>query len=178
MNSGMFPLPSLSLAQCFGILAFGIVLWSFSQKDDRRLIYGQIVSSAFWIIHYVMMAQPAATALCAVHLLRYGSAPFVRPRAAWHLPSTILIVLLYLAAGFAFYQNPMDLFAIFASSLAGYALLMLRGIRMRLVFLIVSSGWFIFNLYAGSIGGILCDLSVLTVNAATIWRMHKTTRPV
>jgi hypothetical protein len=48
---------------------------------------------------------------------------------------------------------------------------MLRGIQMRIAFLIGACCWLTNNILVGSIGGTLLELTVITVNSLTIFRM-------
>jgi hypothetical protein len=78
---------------------------------------------------------------------------------------------MYVLAGGYFYHEPMDVFPIIASSIAGAATFLFTGLQMRIAFLLVSAFWLCFNLYAHSIGGVMADVSVLIINGITILRI-------
>ncbi|HCM83642.1 MAG TPA: YgjV family protein [Alphaproteobacteria bacterium] len=165
--------PEFNLAQAIGLIAYVCVLYSFSQKRDSRFISGQIVSSIFWVAHYFMMAKFAASAVTGVHVIRYGSAPFARANKKWSLIVAIIVALLYVCCGLLFANEFIDWMPIIASIIGSFAVALLHGIRMRIVFLVVSACWLSFNLLSHSIGGVLTDISVLTINAITILRLRR-----
>lgn len=165
--------PEISFGQIVGIIAWLIVLWSFSRKRDDHFIYGQIVSSVFWVGHYFMLGKLAAAATTGVHAIRYGSAPFARANKKWSLVIACTVALLYVCCGLFFANELIDWMPVVASVIASFAVALLHGIRMRIVFLVVSCCWLSFNLLSHSIGGVLTDVSVLTINAITIYRMHR-----
>lgn len=169
-------LPELNFAQIIGIIAYLIVLWSFSRKRDDHFIYGQIVSSIFWVSHYFMLGKLAASATTGVHVIRYGSAPFARANKKWSLAIAVIVALLYVCCGLLFANAFIDWMPVIASVIGSFAVALLHGIRMRIVFLIVSACWLSFNLLSHSIGGVLTDVSVLTMNAITIYRMQRDVR--
>lgn len=164
--------PEFTLGQFIGLIAYLVVLWSFSRKKDDHFIYGQIVSSIFWVFHYGMLEKLAASATTGVHILRYGSAPFARKHQQWRLWIAIIVAFFYFACGLTFAKEFIDWMPIIASIIGSFAVAFLEGIRMRIVFLIVSCFWLSFNLASHSIGGSLTDISVLTINFITILRLR------
>lgn len=164
--------PEFTLGQFIGLIAYVVVLWSFSRKRDDHFIYGQIVSSIFWVLHYGMLGKLAASATTGVHILRYGSAPFARKHQQWRMLIAVVVVLFYCGCGFLFAAEWIDWMPIIASVIGSFAVAFLEGIRMRMVFLIVSCCWLSFNFLSHSIGGTLTDISVLTINFITILRLR------
>ncbi|EEX36124.1 hypothetical protein VIB_002438 [Vibrio metschnikovii CIP 69.14] len=52
-----------------------------------------------------------------------------------------------------------------------FAIFMLRGVSMRIAFLIGACCWLTNNILIGSIGGTLLELTVIMVNSVTIYRL-------
>ena len=56
-------------------------------------------------------------------------------------------------------------------SLGTYAVFVLKGIPMRIGFVLGAMCWLINNILVGSIGGVLLEATLITVNVTTIIRI-------
>jgi len=56
-------------------------------------------------------------------------------------------------------------------SIGTYAVFVLKGIQMRIAFILGAICWLINNILVGSIGGILLEATLISVNITTIIRL-------
>jgi hypothetical protein len=81
-----------------------------------------------------------------------------------------------LASGIYLADSIWDLWAILGMCIGTYSLFVLKGIQMRLGFLIGAMCWLINNILVGSIGGMLLEATLISVNITTIIRLLRDKR--
>ena len=101
----------------------------------------------------------------------------IRTTTSIYISSTkvaILFILLGLCSGFYLADSIWDLWGVLGISLGTYAIFVLKGIPMRIVLGAVC--WLINNILVGSIGGVLLEATLITVNVTTIIRLLRDNR--
>ena len=88
----------------------------------------------------------------------------------------VLFIILGLCSGFYLADRIWDLWAVLGMSFGTYAVFVLKGIQMRIGFLLGAMCWLINNILVGSIGGVLLEATLITVNVTTIIRILRDNR--
>ncbi len=167
----MVPPDPFSLAQLAGYVAFLIGVYSFLQRDDRRL-KATIGAQAFsYAIHFLLLGSRAAATASLVTSVRavlslYTKSPYV---AAAILATNI-------GLGFLTAPNLAGWLPVVASCAGTIAFFFFEGIRLRLILLFATACWLTNNLILGSIGGTMLELLLGAVNATTCYRLWRATR--
>ena len=73
-------------------------------------------------------------------------------------------------------DNIWELWAILGMSFGTYSVFVLKGIPMRIGFLLGATCWLINNISVGSIGGSLLEATLISVNIITILRLLRDQR--
>ncbi|AGH80057.1 Permease of the major facilitator superfamily protein [Psychromonas sp. CNPT3] len=157
-----------SLAQCLGYISFGLGVATFYQKNDRNLKVLMLIYNLNHFVHYLLLGSIMSALAILLSAVRTGTSLYTSSkRVAW------LFIIIGFAVGFYLKQTYWDLLPIIGTSIGTYAMFVLRGIKMRLCFLVATICWFINNILVGSIGGTLLEGAVLFMNIFTIYRLAK-----
>lgn len=165
-NDGVF-----SLAQLTGYVAATLGVFSFLQKDDRKLRSTIGVQSLSYAVHFLLLGSSAASAAALV-----SSA---RTFASLHTRSTriaVAMLAINVALGFVTADGPVGWLPVVGSCIGTIAFFWFEGIAMRLVLLSSTACWLTNNVLVGSIGGTLLELFIGVVNASTCYRIWQTER--
>jgi hypothetical protein len=157
-----------SLAQLVGYVAFFIGVYSFLQRDDRRL-KATIGAQAFsYAVHFLMLGSAAAAAASFVTAVRavlslYTKSPYV----------AVAILATNVGLGFVTATRLSGWLPVVASCAGTIAFFWFEGITLRLILLFATACWLANNLILGSIGGTLLELFLGAVNATTCFRLWR-----
>jgi len=160
-----------SLAQLAGYIAFIIGVFSFLQKDDRKLRATIGAQSLSYAVHFLLLGSPAASAAAL------GSS--VRTFASLRTRSThvgIVFLAINVALGFVIADGPTGWLPIVGSCIGTIAFFWFDGLAMRLILLSSTACWFANNAMLGSIGGTSLEILLGAVNASTCYRMWRAER--
>lgn len=160
-----------SPAQLVGYLAFALGVYSFLQKDDRRLKKMIGVQASSYALHFLLLGSLVAAAASLITAVRAALSLYTRSRyVAFAILATHAVLGLLTAKGLAGWLP------IVASSLGTIGFFFLEGIRLRLILLHATACWLANNLLVGSIGGTLLELFLGAVNATTSYRLWRAER--
>lgn len=156
----------LSLAQLLGFVSFGLGISTFYQKNDRRLKIIMLIFNLNHLLHFFLLGSMTSTLSAALSALRTGSSIYTSSKY-------IAIIFLVAGASLGFYiaDNWWDLWPVFGTMIGTFAVFMLRGIPMRIAFLVGAGCWLTNNILVGSIGGTLLESTLIIVNSITIFRL-------
>jgi hypothetical protein len=158
----------LSVAQLAGYVAFGLGVFAFFQKDDRRLRASIGVQALSYAVHFLLLGTVAAAAASLVTFVRAMTSLYTRSsRAGMAFIAANLIVGITTAVGAASW------FPVAASTLGTIAFFWFDGIAMRLILLGATGCWLVNNLVVGSIGGTMLELFIGVTNGTTIYRLWR-----
>lgn len=165
-SSGFF-----SLAQLTGYVAFAVGVYSFLQKDDRRL-KATIGAQAFsYAVHFLLLGSSAAAAASLVTSVRAVLSLYTR--SSW---VAVAILAANVTLGFVTAESAVGWLPVLASCAGTAAFFWFEGIPMRLILLGATACWLTNNLILGSIGGTLLELFLAAVNAWTCYRLWRIER--
>src|SRR5262245_4664669 len=167
----MGPADPFSLAQLVGYVAFSIGVYSFLQRDDRRL-KATIGAQAFsYAVHFLLLGSMAAAAASFVTSVRavlslYTRSPYV----------AVAILATNVTLGVVTASSLAGWLPVVASCAGTIAFFFFEGIALRLILLFATACWLTNNLILGSIGGTLLELFLGAVNASTCYRLWRAAR--
>ncbi len=156
------------IAQALGFVSFALGVSTFYQKDDRKLKVIMLIFNLNHLLHYLLLGSMTSALSAALSALRTGSAIYTSSKYV-----AALFIVLGLGLGLILADNWWDMWPIFGTVIGTYAVFMLQGIAMRVAFIIGAVCWLINNIIVGSIGGTLLEMTLLTVNCTTIYRLLK-----
>ncbi|MBU3020405.1 YgjV family protein [Aestuariibacter sp. A3R04] len=156
------------LGQVFGILAFLVAIYSFTHKNDRKLKVSLIVMFSFQTAHFFFLGSITGTIANALNFFRT-----IISIGSTHRYVGAIFILLNVTWGVANVKGYIDVLPILGASVGTYAIFYASGIKMRKLFICGAVFWLINNIYLGSIGGVLLEITVILANGFTILRLKK-----
>ena len=153
-------------AQGVGFVAMGCALSAFATTCDRRFYLVLIATHTLFCAHFLMLGALAGAGANFIAIFR---AWFARGRRG--LDTCLVLVLAYIAMATLTVRAPVDLLAALAPIVGTPIMFLLAGWKMRVALLVCSSMWLTYNALSGSWGGVLNELTVMTINLITITRL-------
>ena len=155
------------LAQWFGIGSFILGVVTFYQKDDRKLKWVLLALNGNHFIHFALLGAPTAALSALLSGLRTGlSLKSQSSTLAWGF------IVVGVVLGGWLVESPLDLLPILGTSIGTFALFRLEGVKMRFAFLLGASCWLANNIVVQSLGGILLETTMISMNLLTLWRLY------
>ncbi len=168
--------PELNFAQAVGLLSFVLGMLCFYQKDDRRLKILMVIMNINHAFHFYLLGAITATVSALLSVVRTGlSLKTGSPAVA------VVFIAITLGWGIWLADSWKDMFPILGSCVGTYAVFCLKGIAMRIGFLIGALCWLTNNILVGSIGTTLLEITLIAVNLNTIrklWKHQKLTEDI
>ncbi len=158
-------------AQSLGLLSFALGILCFYQKDDRRLKIIMVVMNINHAIHFALLGASTAVVSAVLSAFRTGLALKTSSQKVAYA-----FIAVSLTWGLAISDVWYDMFPILGTSIGTYAVFCLKGIKMRIGFLLGALCWVTNNIIVGSIGTTMLELTLISVNLLTIWRLHRDSR--
>jgi len=123
------------------------------------------------LVHYLLLGSIVSALSALLSAFRTVTAIYT---------SSLMVAVLFIAVGLSsaiyFADSIWELWPMLGMSIGTYAVFVLKGIQMRIAFLIGAICWLINNILVGSIGGTLLEATLITVNLSTIIRLVKDNR--
>lgn len=164
---------SNDIAQVVGFLAYGLGMMTFYQRDDRRLKVVMFVQNLTYLLHFLLLGAHASVIGAGLSAARTGVSLFYR---RWWLAFVFIAIGCVMTAFTA--HTLREWLPMGGLTFGCIALFILHGVPMRVAFLCGSMCWLSNNILVGSIGGVMLELTVSTVNLITIWRLSRARRPI
>ena len=159
------------IAQLLGFASFAIGMYAFYQKDDKKLKIIMLVFNLNHTIHFLVLGSMVSALSTLLSAFRTGLSIYISSK--W---VAFIFIVFGLISGVYLADSIWDFWAILGMSLGTYSVFVLKGIQMRIGFLIGAACWLINNLLVGSIGGALLEATLISMNAFTIIRLLRDKR--
>lgn len=155
-----------------GIAAVVFFLLSYQQKKRSRIIAFNVLSRTLYVLQYLLLGAFEGAALDIMGML--SSMLAQKKSSAWikrNIKAVFIGVnLLVIVMGLLLYENIFSLFPIIGVLLHTSAFWMDDERRIRLVSLLGSPFWLVYNLVSGAYGSAAGDLLTIGSILIAIWR--------
>lgn len=153
-------------AQVLGFFSFVLGIYAFYQKDDKKLKIIMVIFNLNHLVHFILLGSIVSALSTLLSAIRTTTAIYI---SSARVAALFIIVGLSSAAYLA--DSLWDLWSMLGMSIGTYAVFVLKGIQMRIAFILGAICWLINNILVGSIGGILLEATLISVNITTIIRL-------
>jgi len=160
-----------SLAQALGLVSFALGISTFYQKDDRKLKIIMLIFNMNHLFHYLLLGSMTSALSAALSAARTGTSIYTSSRYV-----AAVFIVLGLSLGLSISNHWWDMWPIVGTVIGTFAVFMLRGIAMRIAFLVGGVCWLINNIIVGSIGGTMLEATLICVNLLTMFRLVRDTK--
>ncbi|WP_413700349.1 YgjV family protein [Psychromonas sp. KJ10-10] len=156
------------IAQAFGFLSLSLGISTFYQRDDRRLKIVMLIFNLNHLLHYFLLGSIVSAFSALLSVFRTALSIKTSSKVIAFIFITITLV-----TGISLADHLWQLWPVLGSAIGTYTLFVLKGIKMRIGFLLGACCWLTNNILVGSIGGTLLEMTAITMNLITIYRLSK-----
>lgn len=159
---------TLVIGQILGFISLFLGVCTFYQKDDRKLKVLMVVFNLNHLVHYFLLGSMVSVLSAALSAIRTLTSIYVSSKR-------IAAIFIVISLGFGFYimESQQDMWPILGTVIGTYSVFALKGIAMRVGFLLGALCWLTNNIIVGSIGGTLLEMTLINVNLMTTIRLIK-----
>lgn len=160
------------VAQIIGILAMIINISSFQCKKNRNLFLMIGIGSTLFSINFLMLGAYVSAIYNIISIIRSA---LTQNEKFFNKKSFYFLCVLYVVGTVFAYDNPWSIVLFIAQIVQTYFMWFKDGgaIRKSQVYFI-SPAWLINNIIVGSIGGILCEVFIMSSAVISYFRFKKT----
>ncbi len=176
------------VAQILGLLAMTVAFLSFQQKTQKVIAVYQMVSAIFWTLHFLLLGAYTGCLLNVIGVAR--DAVFTQrdtkrwaSHVGWFYGTVALCALVYLLTFTAFGTEPtlprliLELLPVIGMAASTAALRRKEARHVRLLSLISSPLWLVYDFINGSIGGTVTEVvSILSIGIG-MYRLDRKKEP-
>lgn len=155
------------IGQTIGFIWFFLSLIAYLNKKDTntQIIHG--ISLAFWSLHFYSIWLLEWSIVNAIWSVR----GFASVKYKWNNKVLLLFLLLYIPSLFLTYKNLLSIIPFTWATLNTIAFFKLKWIKMRLLLILCSSLWLIYNYIWHSIWWLVVNVFLILANTITIIRL-------
>jgi len=157
------------IGQIIWLIAFILWIIAFLHKKDRHLYIWIMIAQSLWVTHFFLIWLYVGAFVNLVWILR----SFVALRYKHIKKLIFLFIFIYVLIGILNYNSIVDIFPIIAGILGTLAFLYFSWLDWRLILLVCSILWLIYNIVWWSIWWILTEIFMILAWLITIFRLSK-----
>ncbi len=164
------------LIQLIALLALAGFAGSFHAKTRRGILFWQLISLATWVIHFSLLGAFAGVIMTSVNGAL--TIPFLyKDRVVWLRNPMVLYVgmALCIVAGIICWTGFPTIFAILGVIAATIAKWQNNTNRIRRILILAGILWIIYDIFAGSWGGVITE-TVIIISALVSLLRGQTTK--
>lgn len=159
------------IAQGIGFLGTIVVAIGMQQKKYGRIVFCKILNEFLAAVHYFLIGGYTGMVINFASCLTNGVYWYRISKGKSTLVFQILFAVLFVTLGALSWHGPISIFVV-AAKLFSSVSLGIKNLRtIRFLNLISNPCWLIYNLYMGTIAGIITDCLVLTSTIIAVVRL-------
>ena len=159
------------IAQVIGFLGTIVVVIGMQQKKYKHIVISKIGNEFLSSIHYLLLGgytgMLANLASCLTNSCYY----FRIKKGKSTLPFQIAFACMFVVIGALSWHGPISIFVVLAKLISSVALGIKNPRTIRILNLISNPCWLVYNIYMGSIAGIITDSLVITSVVIAVIRL-------
>lgn len=162
-----------TIAQILGFLSFFLGVCTFYQKDDKKLKILMLVFHLNHLLHFFLLGSLVSVVSSVLSALRTATAIYVSSKRV-----AAIFIAISMASGFYIMESPQDVWPILGTVIGTFSVFVLKGVAMRIGFLVGALCWLTNNFIIGSIGGTLLEMTLISVNLMTTAKLLREQKKV
>lgn len=159
------------IAQLIGVLGTIAVVIGMQQKKYNRIVFCKIFNEFIATIHYFLIGGYTGMVINLASCLTNGVYWYRITKGKSTLIFQILFGALFVTLGALSWQGPISIFVILAKLISSVSLGIKTPRTIRFLNLISNPCWLVYNLYMGSVAGIITDSLVLASTIIAVVRL-------
>lgn len=159
------------IAQLIGVLGTIAVVIGMQQKRYNRIVFCKIFNEFIASIHYFLIGGYTGMVINLASCLTNGVYWYRITKGKSTLIFQILFGALFVTLGALSWQGPISIFVILAKLISSVSLGIKTPRTIRFLNLISNPCWLFYNLYMGTVAGIITDSLVLASTIIAVVRL-------
>lgn len=160
------------LIEILGALGILFAVLAFQCKKHHRVITYRNTNMLFFAVQYVLLGAWTGMAMNILGIIRNVIFSYQVRHERSTRRSIGLFCAIFFIAGLLTWEGPKSFLVIGAKLISTVAYGNKNLLVMRLLVLLTSSSWMVYNIFAGSHAGVLCEMLTLTSILFALWRYH------
>ena len=148
------------IAQLLGFLGTVIIVIGMQQKKYKHIVICKIGNEFLASIHYLLLGGYTGMLANFASCLTNGCYYFRIKKGKTTLPFQIVFATMFVIIGALSWHGPISIFVVLAKLISSVALGIKNPRIIRMLNLISNPCWLIYNIYVGSIAGMVTDTLV------------------
>ncbi len=159
------------IAQAIGFLGTIVVVIGMQQKKYKHIVISKIGNEFLSSIHYLLLGGYTGMLANLASCLTNGCYYFRIKKGKSTLPFQIAFACMFVAIGALSWHGPISIFVVLAKLISSVALGIKNPQTIRILNLISNPCWLVYNIYMGSIAGMLTDSLVIASVVIAVIRL-------
>ncbi len=157
------------LYQGLGMLAFLISFGSKLIKNDKIMLYIDSVASLTWVMHFTVISAWTGAFTNFFWAIRN----FASIKYKWNIKVLVWFLFAYTLMWYLTYVDWYSVFPIVSAYIYTSSYFFLKGINMRIWYILWNISWLVYQIANHSVGWILTEVLLSLVACFTIYRMYE-----
>lgn len=150
------------LIQAFGFGGILAAVIAFQCKKHKTILFWRTTNEFLFAVQYLLLGAYTGMAMNLVGCVRNIIFAHNVERKKNNLPFIIFFCLLFIGSGIYTWQGYASIFIIVAKLITTLAYGNKNTTIVRCCVLVTSSSWLVYNLFAGSDAGVICEILTLS----------------
>ena len=151
------------IAQVLGFIGTIIIIIGMQQKKYKHIVMCKIGNEFLSSIHYLLLGGYTGMLANFASCLTNGCYYFRIKKGKSTLPFQIIFGTMFIIIGALSWHGPISIFVVLAKLISSVALGIKNPRTIRILNLLSNPCWLVYNIYVGSIAGIITD-SLVTIS--------------
>ncbi len=167
----MFNIDTTLLAQIIGFIGTIIIVIGMQQKKYGRIVFCKISNEFFAAIHYFLLGGYTGMLINFASCFTNGVYWYRNKKGKSTLVFQIIFGIMFVVLGALSWHGAISIFVVAAKLISSISLGINNPRIIRILNLISNPCWFIYNIYMGSIPGIISDILVISSVVIAVIRL-------
>ena len=159
------------IAQILGLLGTIVIVIGMQQKQYKHIAMCKIGNEFLSGVHYLLLGGYTGMVANFVSCLTNGCYYFRVKQGKSTLPFAIAFSVLFVIIGLLSWHGPISIFVILAKLCSSVSLGVKEPKLVRLINLLYNPFWLVYDIYVGSIAGVITDVMIISSTAIAIARL-------
>ena len=160
------------LIEALGALGILFAVLAFQCKKHHRVIAYRNMNMLFFAIQYILLGAWTGMAMNIIGLIRNELFSFQVKHQRSTRGSIGVFCAVFFVAGILTWEGPKSILLICAKLISTVAYGNKNLLVVRLLVLLTSSSWLVYNVFVGSRADVICEMLTLGSILISLWRYH------
>lgn len=163
------------LVQIIGFIGFFFLGLGNLQKDRKKIIIFEVISSVFFSVHYFLLNAITASILNIIGITR-GFVFYNKNNTKKYYTYLFMYIILYIIIGIITYDSIFSLLPVLAYILFTISIFNEKERNIKIVNIFVSSTWVVYDILYHSYAGFISDIVMIITTIIGLFILNKNTK--